>query len=110
MAGRQTGKSPDDRQQSAAERTEFAAERTVLANERTYAAWMRTGLTALVSGLAALRFMKEALANWAVLGVALALFAFAAFSFGTGAWRYVHMGRSLEEAEMPQIKAWLVVT
>lgn len=110
MAGGQELPSQDSKQQSASERTEFAAERTVLANERTYAAWMRTGLTALVSGLAALRFMKEALGNWAVLAVALALFAFAAFSFGAGAWRYVHMGRSLAEAEISQIKAWLVVT
>ena len=107
MAGGEAQQSRDGKQQSASERTEFAAERTVLANERTYAAWMRTGLTALVSGLAALRFMKEALGNWAVLAVALALFAFAAFSFGAGAWRYVHMGRSL--AEISQIKAWLVV-
>ena len=59
------------KQQFASERTEFAAERTVLANERTYAAWMRTGL-------AALRFMKEVLANWVLLAVALALLAFAA--------------------------------
>lgn len=97
------------KQQSAAERTEFAAERTVLANERTYAAWARTGLAALVSGLAALRFMKEALANWALLALALALFGFAAFSFGTGAWRYVHVGRSLGGAQIAQLKAWLVI-
>ena len=108
MAGNQK-QEMQGKQQTAADRTEFAAERTVLANERTYAAWMRTGLTALVSGLAALRFMKEALANWAVLAVALALFVFAAFSFGAGAWRYVHMGRSLAESKIAQIKAWLVV-
>jgi putative membrane protein len=110
MADGQEQQSRDGKQQSASERTEFAAERTVLANERTYAAWMRTGLTALVSGLAALRFMKEELGNWAVLAMALALFVFAAFSFGAGAWRYVHMGHSLAEAEIPQIRAWLVVT
>jgi putative membrane protein len=110
MTGNQKQEAQGGKQQSAADRTEFAAERTVLANERTYAAWMRTGLTALVSGLAALRFMKEALANWAVLAVALALFVFAAFSFGAGAWRYVHMGRSLAESKIAQIKAWLVVT
>ena len=84
MTGNQKQEAQGGKQQSAADRTEFAAERTVLANERTYAAWMRTGLTALVSGLAALRFMKEALANWAVLAVAMALFVFAAFSFGAG--------------------------
>ena len=96
-------------QQSASEQTEFSAERTVLANERTYAAWMRTGLAALVSGLAALRFMKEVLANWALLAVALALLAFAALSFAVGAWRYVHMGRSLAEAKIAQVKSWLVL-
>ena len=96
-------------QQSSSKQTEFSAERTVLANERTYAAWMRTGLAALVSGLAALRFMKEVLANWALLSVALALLAFAAFSFAVGAWRYVHMGRSLAESKIAQVQAWLVL-
>jgi putative membrane protein len=109
MAGNQKQEMQGGKQQFTADRTEFAAERTVLANERTYAAWMRTGLTALVSGLAAMRFMKEALANWAVLGIALALFVFAAFSFGAGTWRYVHMGRSLAEAKIAQIRTWLVV-
>ena len=93
---------------AASERTEFAAERTVLANERTYAAWMRTGLTALVSGLAAWRFMREVLANWALLSLAAGLLAFAVFSFAAGAWRYMHMGKSLAEAEIPQIRPWLV--
>ena len=97
------------KQQSASERMEFAAERTVLANERTYAAWMWTGLAAFVSGLAALRFMKEVLANWALLAVALALLAFAAFSFAVGAWRYVHMGRSLAESKIAQVQSWLVL-
>ncbi len=38
--------------------------------------------------------LKEVLANWALLAVALAPLAFAAFSFAVGAWRYVHMGRN----------------
>ena len=72
------------KQQSPEDRTEFAAERTVLTNERTYAAWMRTGLAALVSALAALRFMKEVLANWAVLAVSPALFVFACLQLRCG--------------------------
>lgn len=109
MCGEQGQQTQTAKQQSTSERTEFAAERTVLANERTYAAWIRTGLAALVSGLAALRFMKEMLANWALLSVVLALLAFAAFSFAVGAWRYVHMGRSLAESKIAQVQAWLVL-
>jgi putative membrane protein len=112
MGGGQSGQSQRAqmaKRQFGSQRTEFAAERTVLANERTYAAWMRTGLAALVSGLAALRFMKEVLANWALLAVALALLAFATFSFAVGVWRYVHMGRSLAESTIAQVKSWLVV-
>src|SRR5512132_1336567 len=109
MGGGQSGQAQTAKQQSASEQTELSAERTVLANERKYAAWMRTGLAALVSGLAALRFMKEVLANWALLAVALALLAFAGFSFAVGAWRYVHMGRSLAESKIAQVKSWLVV-
>ena len=39
----------------------------------------------------------------------LALLAFAAFSFAVGAWRYAHMGRSLAEAKIAQVKSWLVL-
>lgn len=90
-------------------KTELAAERTVLANERTYSAWMRTGLAALVSGLAALRFMQEALSSGAVQAIAIGLLVFAGFSFVAGAWRYLHMGRSLKVAEIPQVNSWLVL-
>ena len=67
---------------------------------RTYGVGLGTGGAALHEG---------GTGQLGVLAVAFALFAFAAFSFGAGAWRYVHMGRSLAEAEISQIKAWLVV-
>jgi hypothetical protein len=44
-----------------------------------------------------------------LLAVALALLAFAAFSFAVGAWRYVHMGRSLAESKIAQMQSWLVL-
>jgi|APTNR8051073442_1049403.scaffolds.fasta_scaffold01039_14 putative membrane protein len=93
----------------AEERTEFAEERTILASERTYAAWMRTGLTALVSGLAVVRFMREILAEWALLPVAAALLLFSLFSFAAAGWRYVHMGRRLADAEMPRVSTALLL-
>lgn len=101
-------KKPDSTELSE-ERTEFAEERTILANERTYAAWVRTGLTAVVSGLAVLRFMRELLAEWALLPVAVALMLFGCFSFAAAAWRYVHMGRRLTKAEMPRVSSALVL-
>jgi hypothetical protein len=30
-------------------------------------------------------------------------------SFVVGAWRYVHMGRSLAESKIAQVQAWLVL-
>ena len=53
---------------------EFAAERTVLANSVAYAAWMstRAGGVGLGAGGAAVH-EGSALANWALLAVALAL-------------------------------------
>lgn len=91
------------------ERTEFAEERTLLAAERTYAAWVRTGLAAAVSGLAVLRFMREDLAEWALLPVATALLLFGCFSFAAGAWRYLHIARKLTDARMPQVPPLLVI-
>lgn len=99
-----------DSTELAEERTEFAEERTILADERTYAAWVRTGLAAVVSGLAVVRFMREILAEWALLPVAAALMLFGCFSFAAAAWRYVHMGKQLVDAKMPRISATLIVT
>lgn len=90
-------------------KTEFAEERTILASERTYAACIRTGLAAVVSGLAVFRFMRETLAEWALLPVATALMLFGCFSFAAAAWRYVHMGKQLADARMPRVAASLIV-
>ena len=85
MAEEQTGRTPDHR-------NELAADRTVYAAERTYAAWVRTGLAAMASGIGAKKLLEGVIPEWAILVTGSVLVLFATFSFAVGVWREVMPG------------------
>jgi len=85
LAEEQTGRTPDHR-------NELAADRTVYAAERTYAAWVRTGLAAMASGIGAKKLLEGVIPEWAILVTGSVLVLFATFSFAVGVWREVMPG------------------
>lgn len=85
---------------------QLAQDRTVLANDRTYQAWIRTGLALFASGLGVVKFLKEEMSLWILLGIASLLLLLSALAFLQAGWRYSHVNIKFASLDIETRATW----